>query len=77
MAPGQLPKPGTEPGPCVPTCDHRDCAATRRMAAALCVHCSKTIGYETSFYNVTPDGEPAWSKLAHFACELAMTLAAR
>lgn len=71
MAAGSLASPGTEVGPCADPCEHRDCATTRRMAETACVHCSDPIGYGTSFYNVTPDGEPVWSKLAHAGCELA------
>lgn len=70
MAAGRIPAPGTEHGPCESTCPHTDCAANRRMAAVLCVHCSKPIGYEVPMYNVTPSDEAAWSKLAHQACEL-------
>lgn len=57
MAWGQLPKPGTRYGPCEPTCAHRDCAAARAMAAHLCRHCGKPIGYETA-YVIDPDGLP-------------------
>ncbi len=70
MAAGSLAKPGTEYGPCLDECSHTDCAATRRHAAAECVHCGVAIGYDFRFFNVTPDSEPSWSKLAHMHCDL-------
>ena len=52
MAAGRLPAPGTELGPCdPPTCIHRDCAETRRMAESACVSCGEPIGYEVRFYD--------------------------
>ena len=54
MAAGTLPHPGSHYGPCAQSCAHRDCAETRRMAAALCSICGYTIGYERLFYR---DGE--------------------
>lgn len=62
MAAGRLPAPGTELGPCVPSCGHTDCAETRTMAATSCFLCGKPIGYETSLYQ-EPD-----KRLVHAAC---------
>ena len=51
MAAGRLPQPGTKYGPCQDeSCRHRDCAATRTMAAAICRFCNQTIGYDKLFY---------------------------
>lgn len=69
MAAVALPEIGTELGPCAEGCEHTDCAATRRMAARLCPYCTEAIGYGRPFYNVTPDGDPASSVLAHADCE--------
>lgn len=43
-------EPGTEHGPCLPTCKHSDCAASRRDAASLCRICEKPIGYGGRVY---------------------------
>lgn len=51
MAAGSLPEPGTQYGPCVPTCKHIDCAATRATAGAPCRLCNEVIGYERAFYH--------------------------
>lgn len=76
MAAGTLPSPGKlvdmpgtrdhgkEIGPCVGTCEHRDCAATRRQAESACVKCGKPIGYETPFFRAGCDPEP----LVHSDC---------
>lgn len=60
-----IPRPGTEYGPCVPTCAHRDCAANRRDAAAICRLCSEPIGCDVKCCSF--DGDPA---LVHFRCAL-------
>lgn len=52
MATATLPAPGTELGPCTEACEHRDCAAARRQAGAICTECFKPIGYGTRFYRV-------------------------
>lgn len=56
MAAGMLSSPGTEYGPCENDCDHRDCAATRTMAATVCRICKVQIGYDRRFYS---EGDPA------------------
>ena len=61
MAAGMLPTPGTEYGPCKDHCNHRDCAETRRMAAAICRLCSRPIGYSRRFYREEHD-------FVHAAC---------
>lgn len=71
MAAGSLSPPGSEFGPCESECQHVDCASTRKLAAMQCIHCDEPIGFDRMFYQVQPDGEPAWSKLAHQSCELA------
>jgi hypothetical protein len=60
MAASRLPKPGSQLGPCRHACTHRDCAASRTMAATICRFCRKPVGYETRFYNA--------SGLCHAAC---------
>ena len=76
MASGFLPEPGKvvrgeEIGPCVKPCQHKDCAQTRQMAAAPCIHCGEPIGYETAFVQT---GEPtnvvADMGLAHTRCAM-------
>lgn len=57
MAAGTLPAPGTRLGPCAELCEHRDCAETRRMAAALCSYCRKPIDYEVRFYDVRNEAQ--------------------
>ncbi len=66
MAASALPAPGTELGPCEPSCEHRDCANTRRMAAINCGICGKPIGYETNFYKA--DDDEGYTKLEHALC---------
>lgn len=76
MAAGTLPKPGTKYGPCDEPCMHKDCACTRAMAEARCIHCDKPIEYETPFYQVESpppldrQGDShAWADaLAHATC---------
>lgn len=67
MAATTLPAPGSEFGPCVEPCAHRDCEATREMAAAACVHCSQPIGYDVRFYRV--DLTHPKGLYAHARCE--------
>lgn len=54
MAAGSQPRPGTPLGPCAGECAHKDCAAGRRLAAAICPHCKKPIGYDVPFYHLGP-----------------------
>lgn len=61
MAAGYLPPPGSEHGPC-DSCEHRDCAETRRMAAAKCMFCHEPIGYVYGFY------QHAWVDFEHAVC---------
>lgn len=64
MAAGTLPAPGTKFGPCKKAkCGHKDCAATRADAAALCRFCNKAIGYGEAFYRARLSGA-----LAHWLC---------
>lgn len=53
MAASILSAPGGKYGPCTEPCEHRDCGATREMAAALCGLCAEPIGYHTRFYRVS------------------------
>ena len=62
---GTLPEVGTEYGPCVETCEHRDCAATRADAASVCHYCGDPIGYDTKYYT---EGEAAAKRLVHAVC---------
>ncbi len=67
MAASILPKPGTEVGPCISLCKHKDCAETRRMAEAECSCCGKPIGYDVRFYDlINPMGRA--KGLTHFLC---------
>lgn len=66
MAAGRLPLPGTKLGPCVEPCQHKDCAANRRMAVGLCRFCNAVIGYETRFYK-DPDADDAYVNV-HARC---------
>lgn len=61
-----LPEPGTQLGPCVPTCSHTDCAATRRMADSTCRHCEQPIGYDARF--VSDHERPG--EYVHWVCEI-------
>lgn len=73
MAAGLLPPPGTRYGPCREAdCGHHDCAATRRVAAALCTLCSKPIGFDTRYYNERDRPTDAWSYV-HADCREAVS----
>lgn len=65
MAAGTLPPPGTGFGPCATPCQHKDCAATRTMAAAVCGYCSEPIGYDRRFY---VEGDDRLRDLVHASC---------
>ncbi len=66
MAAGILPAPGTELGPCVAACEHRDCRATRATSERVCWHCGQPVGYERRFYDV---GKPGAVTSVHADCE--------
>lgn len=74
MSASVLPAPGTKLGPCVvdvvrgETCVHRDCAATRAIAAAACVHCDSFIGYGVRFYEVYRSSDGKDRDYAHASC---------
>lgn len=51
MAAGYVAQPGSQFGPCVEECMHRDCDASRRAARAACMTCGKPIGYETGYFS--------------------------
>lgn len=57
--------PGTEYGPCVDLCSHRDCAASRSQATAPCVTCGGPIGYDTRWYST--EAGPEHMRCAHEA----------
>lgn len=66
MAAGIMPpEKGGEFSPCE-SCEHTDCAALRRRAAATCWHCEKAIGYDVRFYDV---GVPGKLSHVHALCE--------
>ena len=50
MAFGVLPEKGSRYAPCEPSCEHRDCASTRRMAEGSCRLCGKQVGYGARVY---------------------------
>ncbi len=64
MPTSRLSEPGTEFGPCVESCSHVDCAATRRQAASKCRLCRNAIGYGERYYT-DPDDRTA---LVHAVC---------
>lgn len=66
MAAASLAAPGTEYGPCEGTCEHTDCAATRRMAEAPCVRCREPIGYDVAFFR--EEGGDPYTEIAHAKC---------
>jgi len=73
MASMCLPKPGKvvdgeEIGPCVEPCQHKDCALTRAMAAAICPKCGKPIGYETPFVQDCAGRDVGDMGLCHERC---------
>lgn len=68
MAALPLPAPGTKYGPCVDACAHHDCAESRRMANAPCVHCGRTIGYDVPFYALSTSSGEKSGQLAHETC---------
>lgn len=71
MAAGTLPHPGSEYGPCKEPCTHRDCAATREMAARVCPLCTHPIGYGVRFYQDSGDpGVFRHAECAEIAAEI-------
>lgn len=65
MASSALAAPGTKYGPCIEPCEHRDCAASREIAAAPCLLCRESIGFNRHYY----DYEGAEGKgQVHAAC---------
>lgn len=62
-----IPEPGTNLGPCLKPCRHRDCAQSRADSEKICRYCEKPIGYETRYYADGPEGKP-FSALAHALC---------
>lgn len=63
MAAGMIQWPGSEFGPCLGECSHRDCVALRALAKRSCHRCGNLIGYGTRFY-VEKDGT-----VVHALCE--------
>src|SRR6185437_8756201 len=57
-------------GPCVDKCEHRDCAHTRRMAAAKCKVCKKRIGYSRPYYQFDELGFSLTHATCHDAPEI-------
>jgi hypothetical protein len=67
MASSFISPPGSEFGPCAEFCDHRDCAASRRVAGASCGICGEPIGYDRHYYAAdNPDNGIRWT---HATCE--------
>lgn len=64
MAAGAIPRIGSRLGPCFDPCQHRDCAAARDTATAVCSLCATAIGYETAYYR----GEEGQSPWVHAIC---------
>jgi hypothetical protein len=68
MAIGYLNSPGSPHGPCLNGCEHRDCQATRDMAAAPCGFCGTEIGYATGFFRA--DERTPRSDWVHATCAM-------
>lgn len=64
-----LPAPGTKTGPCADACDHKDCAATRQLAATPCVHCGKPIGYDAGMRFQEDGGATGQRRMSHLGCD--------
>ena len=63
MASIRISEPGTEFGPCADeSCQHTDCAASRRQAETICRFCNEPIGYDRFFC------EDDLGHLAHERC---------
>lgn len=63
MAAGFVSAPGTEFGPCVLGCAHKDCADSRRIAQSKCEICKKPIGYDKRYYQ-----SENWTVFGHAVC---------
>ena len=50
MAAITMAEPGSKYGPCLKSCEHRDCAAARAEACRECSECGAPIGFETRYY---------------------------
>lgn len=70
MSAVHLPAPGTQYGPCVGECAHRDCASLRAHSVAPCQHCGKPIGYDVPYYYGLAGGTgiPDVEHFAHASC---------
>jgi len=69
MAAGQLPRPGSEFGPCLTEeCGHIDCGQTREMAKQECRYCRKPIGYDRRFYILPSEQNATRGELVHATC---------
>ena len=66
MAYGVMPKLG-EPVTCDGPCEHRDCAATRAMAATPCHYCGKVVEAGDTYY--LEEHKPVHFLCAHEAVE--------
>lgn len=51
------PEPGHRFGPCSVSCDHRQCARQRALAARTCKRCGSPIGFQTPHLR---DPEPSY-----------------
>ena len=56
MAAGIMGNPGSEFGPCIDPCNHRDCEASRTQAASIWAYCGRPIGYGVRYYADEPGG---------------------
>jgi len=63
-------EPGSKYGPCKKPCQHKDCAASRAQADAVCPFCGEAIGYNNLFveYSDALTVEYAEAKLWHRSC---------
>lgn len=68
MNSGMLAQPGHKLGPCIDTCEHADCKASRAFAAKVCRHCGKRIGYEILFYRDEHEERYPYQRLVHADC---------
>lgn len=51
MAWSTVPAEGSQYGPCVEPCQHRDCAQHRADAQVICSYCHKAVGTDTPVYS--------------------------
>lgn len=59
MAAAYIPAEGSEVGPCVESCEHTDCAATRALSKKICDFCKQPIGFDSYYYETDTKNDVA------------------